>query len=97
MRKFQPDGICTCCGRIGPTWCDVVPADEPRHTVAASADEARDPPLCDACEYAQKRWDARQSELRRPTAGYPYTQGPPRTPPVRRPGDIPLAADGWPV
>jgi hypothetical protein len=55
------------------------------------------PDLCDDCDYAQRRWDARQHELRHIGAGYPYLDPPPRTPPFRRPGDRDLAADGWPV
>jgi hypothetical protein len=55
------------------------------------------PPLCDPCDYAQRRWAARQYQIKHPASGYPFMEGPPRTPPVRGAGDVPLAADGWPA
>ena len=64
-RKLQPDGTCTCCGRVGPVWEDCLGPDDT-------------PPLCDTCDYAQRRWDAA-------TAGgwYPFADAPPKSPPVR--------------
>ena len=51
-----------------------------RATVAAAASDLPDdtPPLCDTCDYAQRRWDAA-------TAGgwYPFADAPPKSPPVR--------------
>lgn len=72
-RKLQPDGICHCCGKVGPTWYD--PDAPPEES------------LCDRCEYAQRRWDEWHYSLTHPGAGYPYTEGPPRTPPIRRDSD----------
>jgi hypothetical protein len=68
-RKLHADGICTCCGRVGPTWA----------YVAAETPDL--PPLCDRCEYAQSRWDAAGHAH---PFGYPYWDGPPKSPPVRR-------------
>ena len=84
-RKFQPGGVCSSCGHVGATHYDpdATPSDLPE--------------LCDRCDYAQRRWDARQAQIRCPGNGYPYHEKPPITPPVRRPGDVALGRDGWPV
>ncbi|HEY1192107.1 MAG TPA: hypothetical protein VGE74_31050 [Gemmata sp.] len=82
MRKMTPDGSCVCCGHIGAVWTTLVRS--PDGTVPADPGPGTDPPLCDRCQYAQQRWDAWQYGLRCPGAGYPYADGPPLTPPVRR-------------
>ena len=82
-RRMQPDGVCSCCGKVGPTFADVRQCED-REFVSLGPDEWHTPPLCDACQDAQSRWDAWQYELAHPGAGYPYWQGPPKTPPVRR-------------
>jgi hypothetical protein len=69
------DGTCQCCGRVGSTHEDL--NDPP--------DDPRDPgPLCDQCDYAQKRWDAWQRKLECPGTGYPYMDPPPKSPPIKR-------------
>lgn len=70
MAKMQPDGVCGCCGKVGPTWYD--PAVPPAHN------------LCDRCQCAQRRWEAWQYHIAHPGAGYPYFDGPPKSPPIRR-------------
>lgn len=98
MRKLIPDGACACCGRAGSVWCstvDVRPIDTGMPGLIWEANTS-EPDLCDTCDYAQRRWDARQHQIRTPTAGYPYMERPPLTPPVRRDGDRDLGPDGWP-
>jgi hypothetical protein len=82
MRRVQPDGVCACCGAVGPTWADVERAAAGFVTV--EPERAELPPLCDGCEDAQARWEAGRFQAGRSGAGYPYREGPPRTPPVRR-------------
>lgn len=72
-RKLHGDaGVCQCCGRVGPTWADL--------------DAAEPEPLCDRCEYAQRRWEAWQAYItgRSYGLGYPYPDSPPKSPPIRR-------------
>lgn len=67
-RKTHPDGICECCRKVGPTVADL-DLDDPQ-------------PLCDRCNYAQHRWEAWQYQRSHPGAGYPYFEGPPKSPPL---------------
>lgn len=82
MRRLQPDGVCACCGRVGPVQQDVERTGDGFVTV--EAERAELPPLCPKCNDAQRRWDAARSCERNPRLSYPYTQGPPKSPPVRR-------------
>lgn len=95
-RKLVPDGVCAACGRVGPVVCTtaVRPLDFGQGLVLEA--DTTLPDLCDRCNYAQKRWDARQRQIRCPGEGYPYFDGPPKSPPVRREGDVELGPDGWP-
>lgn len=95
MRRMQPSGVCACCGRGGPVFAEVERSAD--GIVTVDADRASLPPLCDDCDFAQRRWDARQFQLRHPCYGYPYMERPPKTPPVRRATDRDLGPDGWPV
>lgn len=97
MRKMIPDRVCVCCGRCGSVWSNVSARPLDTGTDLVLEADTSLPDLCDDCEYAQRRWDARQHQLRCVGAGYPYADPPPRTPPVRRDGDRELGADGWPV
>jgi hypothetical protein len=76
-RRMQPSGVCSCCGKVGAVFADVEQLED-RTFVTVESDRCDLPPLCDVCEYAQKRWDARNSPH------YPYAHQPPKTPPVRR-------------
>lgn len=80
-RRMSPCEICTCCGRVGPAWVDVVQLAD-RSFVTVDVPDL--PPLCDSCEYAQTRWEAAESCRRNPALSYPYLDPPPKTPPVRR-------------
>jgi hypothetical protein len=81
MRRLEPDGVCSCCGSVGPVLrtthkvldfgTPTMPLMESRHM----------PDLCDTCDYAQRRWEAWHNRI--PGYGYPYLEGPPLTPPVR--------------
>ena len=96
MRGMRPGGVCACCGREGPVWVtDPRPFGDFEAGLIWEADTTL-PPLCDGCDYAQRRWDARQHQIRNPGAGYPYFEPPPRTPPVRRGGDVDLGPDRRP-
>lgn len=98
MRTIIRDGTCECCGHVGPVWCSTVrvrPLD--LGTGEYLEADTSEPDLCDECDYAQRRWDARQHELRCVGAGYPYMHGPPKSPPVRRAGDRDLGPNGWPA
>lgn len=85
MRKMTPDGICACCGKVGAVWStvSVQPLDFGPGLPVLECDTTL-PDLCDRCEYAQRRWDARQRQLQHPGEGYPYLDSPPKSPPVRR-------------
>lgn len=80
-RKMSPAETCTCCGRVGPAFVDVIQCADRSFVTADSPDL---PPLCDSCNYAQRRWDAAEACRRNPALSYPFTEGPPKTPPVRR-------------
>lgn len=77
-------GECHCCGRTAHLWVSVakvldygtpaMPPAEPDMTL---------PPLCDDCDYAQRRWEAWQRHVACPGEGYPYDEPPPKSPPVR--------------
>lgn len=73
-RRTQPDGVCSCCGRVGVVWADVE-WSEAGYVTCTDPDT---PPLCDRCDYAQRRYEAAQG------THYPYGEPPPKTPPVRR-------------
>jgi hypothetical protein len=66
--KLHPDAArCHGCDKIGPVWQDL--------------DDPASRPLCDSCQYAQVRWEAWQYHVAHPGAGYPYHEGPPKSPP----------------
>jgi hypothetical protein len=86
MRRTIPDGVCACCGAVGPVAHTTVtpPLDFGVDTMPPAECDSSLPDLCDTCNYAQQRWDAWQAEVARPGTGYPYLDPPPKSPPVRR-------------
>jgi hypothetical protein len=50
MRKLHPDGVCACCGRVGPTWANLEPRPLDFGNGVILEPDTSLPALCDECE-----------------------------------------------
>ena len=94
VRRLHESGRCAACGATGAVWRNhLFVIDYGVPGLPPQEPDTRRPDLCDACEYAQNRYEAAVWCRANPdaTVGYPYADPPPAWPPVVIPagGDDP--------